>query len=72
MNQEVVRNGNYQGGKDVDEGFIDNIKLIKDISENGMKEPIRLYVEREGFEIDGYHRLVIMNKLGNKKICTKF
>ena len=44
-------------------------KLMQDIKENGIKEPIKI-IEYEGsrYVVDGHHRLIVAKKLGIRSV----
>jgi len=70
----IKKNGTYHGCKtdlELLERFKRSIELIENIEKNGVKEPIHIYREKEGIEIDGYHRLIISHVLGKDTICIK-
>ena len=63
---------NYRGTSS-DESILKMCKkdkdLFLDIRKNGLQDPIRIFREPPyGFEIDGYHRLCIMDTLGYSEI----
>ena len=66
----IEKNGQYQGyGRDqIVPGFIECINLIEDISKNGIKNPIEQVPDHCGYEIDGYHRLIIWKELGHRSV----
>ena len=51
-----------------------NDKLLEDIKQNGIKEPIEIRVRKDGSKIvwDGLHRLAIAVRLGIKDIPIIF
>ena len=67
----IKKNGSYHGCIDILDEMTRSLRLFTDIRENGLKEPIVELLSKEGIEIDGYHRLVIMNLLGHKEICAR-
>ena len=70
VNMMNEKNGIYQHGETTKESFLRYIELLEDIEKNGQLVPITKSYDKFGFEIDGYHRLIILDKLGKKDICT--
>lgn len=66
----IGKNGQYQqsGEKDIAKKFHEYIDLIEDIEKNGLKEPISEVSDGCGYEIDGYHRMLILRELGCETI----
>jgi hypothetical protein len=66
----IAKNGHYQGRRheDIVPGFKKYIDLVEDVAENGIKTPIKKVSDGCGYEIDGYHRLVIWKELGHDTI----
>lgn len=51
-----------------EERFDRDKQLYFSIKENGLREPIKIFKERNYIEVDGHHRLVICKFLGYDKI----
>lgn len=71
----LEQNGTYQGYATREEAiarFKDYLDLIDDIKENGVKVPLYKYHDEYGTEIDGYHRLIISEKLGKKYVPISY
>jgi len=64
----IKKNGNYHQRTDVIPKLVESLELIDDIVENGMKESVKFLEEKEGFEVDGHHRIAIMKALGHTTI----
>ena len=67
----IDKNGCYQqkGREHILQGFCDYIALIDDIAQNGIRNPIReMHEDPFGYEIDGYHRMIIWKELGHETI----
>lgn len=64
----VKKNGDYHGHLNSEERAIKDIKLVEDILKNGITTPIERFEDKHGTEIDGYHRLIISEKLGKKYV----
>ena len=62
--------GSYANIKEnkIGERLLRDVNLCEDLKMNGLNMPIVMTWKKDGFEIDGYHRLVIWEKLGNDKI----
>ena len=54
----------YHGVDYPAEHIKENIDLIESILKYGLIEPIYIHKDKHGVEIDGYHRLIILDKLG--------
>ena len=70
VNSMISKNGQYQnrGQGEIIPRFIEYIYLIEDIAENGIKEPVKEFNDGMGYEIDGYHRMIIWKELGHDTI----
>lgn len=62
--------GRYAGIAEpgIDGRLLRDMNLCHDIRKNGIMEPIVFVRESDGFEIDGYHRMVVWHELGNDEI----
>ena len=66
----IEKNGHYQSmdAGYIPTGFIKYITMIEEIEKRGLDAPIRGFDDWCGYEIDGYHRLVIWKELGHEDI----
>ena len=62
--------GKYAGmvADEIDDRILRDMHLCEDLRDNGLQTSIVVTCHEDGVEINGYHRLVIWQVLGNDKI----